>query len=502
MKTLVKLFTVTVAIFSLSACKQAQLDGPVMDADILIDLLNQPGAGFQQLETTDVSDVARDIAPTLWTTLTENQKRIRLGVFEVDEELIVDELLYFVTARNGEESDADRDGEIERDGPEVLGEWHAIMGGATLLNDCALVSALTEAAYQYVRDRIGVVSDKELLSLLDEFAGLVIADVNFDGVVNYTDVLLWSRYYFEASYLGDIAFLDALANAIASGADDYVVRAAAESVWLNEFVMPVRPSTVDATTIGGDVSGDLVLLQSMSPYSVNAGMTITGDLIIEPGVWVRGNGEQLTVQGDLHIEGLPRLHVTLDDVALAVATSANRVGSLMRYTDIDNGRLLATVPRMIMSDNTLKDSRFEFRVGRITENNQVLIRDNTLDETRVTFTNNQPPREPFVIDFSNNLFIPSDTTASRLTSKWEGAVVNLMVKNNSFHPNMRILRSGYSAVFNVADNYWGDASVSEINFDEIIPDQGRGEDGEEFSTTITYSPVLRKPAPDTPVAPD
>jgi hypothetical protein len=496
MKFTIKLLVITVAIIGLSGCKQAHLGGPVADADILIDLLNQPGASFQMLASKDVNDVVRDVGISKWNSMTDNQKFIRLGSFEVDAELIDPGQLYFVTARYGEDTDANRNRKVDRERLEVAGEWHAIMSGATLLNDSALVSALTEAAYQYVRDRIGLVSDEELLGLLDEFAGLVVADVNLDGVVNYTDVLLWSRLYFQGSYLGDIAFLDRLADVITTGAADFVVHAAAESVWRNKLVPPVPPGAIDATGIGGKIEGELVLVQAMSPYSIDAALTINGDLVIEPGVWVRGNYNQIIVWGDLHIEGLPRQRITLDDVNITVSGGA---GALISNADIDQSSLVATIQQLRMVDNTVEDSRLEIRTGRATGNNTALIQHNTLQDTMVTFYNRPPVREAFIFDFSNNLFIPRDSSKARLVSKWEGPVANLMIRNNSFHSNMRVLRSGYESVFNVAGNYWSIPSSATIDFDVVIPQSGEG-DG-DFTTEIIYLPRLKSPHPDTPRVP-
>ena len=51
------------------------------------------------------------------------------------------------------------------------------MSGDALLTSGCLVSALTEAAYQFVATDIGLVSEEALMDRLDEFAELVEGDV-------------------------------------------------------------------------------------------------------------------------------------------------------------------------------------------------------------------------------------------------------------------------------------------------------------------------------------
>jgi hypothetical protein len=73
----------------------------------------------------------------------------------------------------------------------------------------------------------------------------------------------------------------------------------------------------------------------------------------------------------------------------------------------------------------------------------------------------------------------------------------LTVENNSFNPDMRILRSGIDPVIDVRNNYWGVESSDDIDFDTVIPENG---DDSPYQF-VFYLPRLRSPHPDTPPEP-
>lgn len=479
------------------ACKEVQLAGPVVKADVYIDLLNQPGASFQKLKTTDKFDVIQEFGLATWSTMPDWEKFARVGNFEVDEDLVDPDSLYLVAARFGEDVDADRNGKYDNFPREIEGEWHAIMTGEALLANATYVSALTEAAYQYVRSDIGLVDDTELLERLDEFARLVVQDVDRSGEVDYMDVLRWTRLYSEKKYLGDIALLDNLAEVITTDQQDYIRYAAAASVWRNEVVQPVRPDDVEGTNVGGSVDGNVTWTREFSPYDVTADMDIDGDLTIEAGVEIRANGRLITINGDLFIEGVPRQPAVLDDVVFIIYNWGESAASRIRYASFHKGRMTARIQRFTMEQSRAEEWQFEIRTIVNTADSWATIRQNIFEKSRVVFYNRLPPRNLFMVDFTNNLFVPSGSSNSEIITKWEAPVGNLTVENNSFNPDMRILRSGTDPVLNVRNNYWGVQSSSEIDFDMVIPDNG-GESPYQF---IYYLPRLTSPHPDTPVEP-
>jgi hypothetical protein len=497
MKTYPRLLVIGLAFLGLSACKEVQLGGPVTNADIFIDLLNQPGASSQSLETTDRGNVIEQFSLEKWNTMPDYEKFLWVGNFEADPELVDPESLYLVAARYGEDVDADRDGEYDNFPLDIEGQWHAIMTGTALLANANVVSALTEAAYQYVRRDIGLIPDAEIQARLDTFAQLVVSDMNRDGIVNYSDVLRWTRLYSTDKYLGDIALVDNLIDVISTDQAEYLRDAAAASVWRKEVVDPVRPSEVEGTHIGGNVSGDVFWTREFSPYVVDASMNIDGELHIEGGVEIQGRGRVVAVNGDLYIEGVPRQAVEIEDLVITINSFGESAESVIRYADFKDGRLTAKIQRMTIENSRAEDWQLEVRSIVNSEDNSAEIWQNVFEDCRITFYNRSPSRDQFMVEFSNNLFIPTGSTESRLITKWEAPVDNLLVQNNSFHPDMTILRSGSNPVLDVRENYWGVESSSDIDFDTVIPDNG----GESPYTYIRYLPRLKKPHPDTPAEP-
>lgn len=481
----------------LVACKEAQLGGPVGDADIFIDLLNQPGASFQKHKTTDRGDVIQEFGIAKWNVMRDYEKFLWVGNFDAEPELVDPNSLYLVAARYGEDVDADRDGEYDNFPLEVEGQWHAIMTGAALLSNANVVSALTEAAYQYVRNDIGLIPDAEMLARLDEFARLVVSDVDGDGDVDYLDVLRWTRLYSTGQYLGDITFLDGLIDTITTDQPDHFRYAAAASVWRNEHVEPVRPGDVEGTIVGGNITGDVTWSREFSPYIVDTSMIIEGDLSIEGGVQIRGRSKVITINGDLIIQGVPRQPAQIAELNIVINSFGANAGSVIQYAGFEGGRLTAKIQQITMQHSSAQDWQLEVRTIVNADNTYAEIRQNVFDDSQVTFYNRLPSRDKFLVKFENNLFIPTGNTQSRLITKWEAPVENLTVKRNSFHPDMRILRSGTNPVLNVQENYWGVESSSDIDFDEVIPENG----GDSPYPFIRYLPRLRQPDPNTPFEP-
>ncbi len=497
MKSRARIVAAALVALLASGCKEVQLAGPVADAEVVVDLLNQPGASYQKLRTTDRGDVIRRFGLPKWNTMKDQEKLFWVGNFDVDPALVDPQSLYLVAASFGEDVDADRDKRYDNFPREVEGQWHAIMSGEALLANANVVSALTEAAYQYVRQDINLVSEAALLARLDEFARRTVSDIDGDGDVDYLDVLRWSRFWYAEQYRGDIALLDNLAEVITTDRAEYIRYAAAASVWRNEVVTPVRPGDVPATNVGGTLSGDVVWTREGSPYNVTASVTVDGNLSIEAGVEVRGFGRLITVTGDLSVEGAPRQPVTLDNIVFSVSSFGPDAESHVRYASLKDGRMVAKIQQFTMEQSRADDWQLEIRTITNAEGNRATIRQNVFEDSTIVFYNRSPARNLFRVDFINNLFIEANYPDSELVTKWEAPVENLKVENNSFHPEMRVLRSGSNPVLDVRNNYWGVESSADIDFDEVIPDNG----GESPYPYIRYLPRLRSPHPDTPLEP-
>jgi cyclophilin family peptidyl-prolyl cis-trans isomerase len=125
--------------------------------------------------------------------------------------------LYLVTASGGVDRDP-ASGRAISDSPEnVQGNWHAIATGQRILDGNIQVSALSEAIYQQVRSRLDQLSDEAVIEQLEAAARLLVTDTDKSGTVDYNDVLDFSRSLDADRFRGDIATLDALAEAVRAG---------------------------------------------------------------------------------------------------------------------------------------------------------------------------------------------------------------------------------------------------------------------------------------------
>lgn len=474
MKITARLLAVLITLAGVAGCKQAQLGGAVVDARVYIDLLNQPGAGNQYLDTTNTRFGIEEVGLEKWSSLPYRQKTFWLGTFEVDETMIEADQLYLLTATGGSDTDADRDGKFDKFTTPVAGSWRAIMPGAALLVCCNQVSALTEAAYQYVKDSIGYISDVRLLKLLDEFALLVVKDVNGDKRVNYADVLLWSRIFSEAKYLGDIGLLDNLADVITRGEPDYVLRAAAESVVRNEQIEPTLPPPVAATVLTGNVAGDLVLTRAQSPYVVRGGLNVDGDLLIEPGVAVASSSTigakvAVNVYGRLFVEGLPRQRVKLESLSITVFGSASDASSSVLNADIASSDLNLKIRQLLVEGNRLHAVNLWVANVVKSEDSRADVQRNIISASTLTFINSGPVRPSFVTSFENNYCDPDVAGTTTVRSRWAGPLENFTIRNNSFHENMRFLLDALGAQMDISYNYWGPMGFPSDKMTEIIP---------------------------------
>jgi hypothetical protein len=407
--------------------------------------------------------------------------------------------LYLVEASSGDDVDADRDGVYDVSGTDVSGNWRAIMSGEELTANGNIVSALTEAAYQYVYKEVGLGTDEDLRQKLDEFAQLVVSDVDRDGDVDYTDVLKWTRLYSEDQYLGDINFLYDLIAVIIADEPDHIRYAAAASVWSNSPIEPIDPEDIEPTVISGSAgSGDVYWTRNESPYVINTNLNITGDLHIEGGVKIDGGDNGILLFGDLIIDGLPRNPAWIEDLRIILNNFPAYAESRIKFAHFAEGEITSKTRRFIMENSSAR--RWTLNVQEVTssDDHYAIIRQNVFENSAFLFVNRGPARFLFDVEFVNNLLSPLDSTDSVLTTQWEGPKSNLLVEHNSFPPEMRILRGEGDPVLSVTNNYWGKDDKDDLDFNEIIPNNPVV--GGDFEH-IFLNPILKDPHPDTPVQP-
>lgn len=226
------------ALLALSACKEVQLNGPVGGAEVSLSPLNNPNTVSWVDVSTSKNEVIRERGQQRWDESRETAKWVWLGNVTV-ESTVSPNQHYLLTAKYGTDMDADANKVIDSSGSSVAGDWRAIMNAEQLDEMALKVSVLTEAAYQYVKPDINTSSYSQIQSKLDEYARKVIVDLDKDGVVDYLDVLKWSRFFENGTkYLGDIKWLDQLAEGITLGADEGEIARLARQVYENGQVNP------------------------------------------------------------------------------------------------------------------------------------------------------------------------------------------------------------------------------------------------------------------------
>lgn len=486
-------------LLTTAACKEVQLNGPVANASIFIDLLSQPGLNTQSTTTSVSGDTISEVGLAEWIEMPNAIKFLHVGNFEVKDNKLDLNSLYLVRASSGDDVDADRDGIYDVASTDVNGHWRAIMSGEELMANGNIVSALTEAAYQYVYKEIGLGTDEDLRQKLNEFAQLVVSDVDKDGDVDYTDVLKWTRLYSEDQYLGDINFLYDLIAVIMADEPDHIRYAAAASVWSNSPIDPIDPEDVEPTVISGSAgSGDVYWTRNESPYVINTNLNINGDLYIEGGVEIDGGDNVILLFGDLIIDGLPRNPAWIGDLRIVLSNFPASAESRIKFAHFDEGEMTSKTRRFIMENSSAR--RWILNVHGVINSNDhyAEIKQNVFSNSEFLVENRAAAYFQYEVNFINNLFVPPDSTDAVLTTEWEGPKGNFAVENNSFQPNMRILRGEGDPVLSVQNNYWGKDDKDDLDFDEIIPNNPVV--GGDFEH-IFLNPILKDPHPDTPVLP-
>jgi hypothetical protein len=208
------------SLLLLTACFKTELGGAVPGASVTITELRSGAVAQSGLVSRDFQDFIDDEGQDKWDSLNDLGRQINLGNFFPDKNNFNKSTLYLVTVSGGADMDADGDGLEDEDYTPVAGSWHAIMRGSQLRKSGYVVSVITEALYQAVLDDIDGFSDAQLMSRLNQLSQDVLADVNNNGVVKYSDAVYWSVLFHKEFYLLNPDNLQALAVAIASGDED------------------------------------------------------------------------------------------------------------------------------------------------------------------------------------------------------------------------------------------------------------------------------------------
>ena len=73
-------------------------------------------------------------------------------------------------------------------------------------------------------------------------------------------------------------------------------------------------------------------------FQIASGATLT----IEPGTTINGNGNLLTVFGNVIFQGNATYHITTNNLNFSLSSNSNQVGNIqLDYVDVNNGNFLA-----------------------------------------------------------------------------------------------------------------------------------------------------------------
>jgi len=214
----------------LGACFHIQLNGSVGGGTLTIAPLRSPN---------DIKGSAVSLTPQDWLATWGQEKfdghnaltnLIFVGITNLKPEGLKPDALYLVTASGGQDYDPNLKFRLSDNPVPVQGSWHAIASGQRILEGNLKVSALTEALYRQMEARLGEWNDVQVMARLNASAQLMVADVDQSGHVDYDDVLRWNRTLDGDFYLGKLAPLRDLSDAVTAGQPASMITEKARSV--------------------------------------------------------------------------------------------------------------------------------------------------------------------------------------------------------------------------------------------------------------------------------
>lgn len=230
-----------VLLLALGACFHVELNGPVGGATVVITELRSGAVAQDGLTSLDVAGgiAAFSSQEATWDELDDLVQLVVLGNFVVDKNNFVKSRLYLVSVTGGKDMDANADGVVNNKGKKVVGSLHAIMKGSHLRKGGFMVSPVTEALYQSVKDEVPNLTDSAVMSRLGKNTRLILNNVDEASKVNYNDAIAWTEISHIAQYKLDFSAIEDLADAITAGEDESVI------VQLSALVLGEEP-TIDA----------------------------------------------------------------------------------------------------------------------------------------------------------------------------------------------------------------------------------------------------------------
>lgn len=211
-------FLPAITLLLMAGCEQAQVAGPLGGATVTVSELRSGNIVVSNQFTEDEAAAAQRNGDK-WNTFNPLQKSWFIGnhyFSGADKASFNDNTWYVIEMAGGFDYYATGTFLQEPSPVQVFGSVHAIVSGARLKEANYLVTPVTEAAYQYVKDFAGLLTNTQLEETLDAVATELVGDADKDGRVDYTDVLKWNRLL-HLNLLVDKDRIDALTTAVSAG---------------------------------------------------------------------------------------------------------------------------------------------------------------------------------------------------------------------------------------------------------------------------------------------
>ncbi len=283
----------------LAACEQVTVNGPVGGATITVTDLRSGQVIMSGELSKDLATVESD--PNFIAV--DDLAYLRtLGQFQLNQLPVDPARWYLVSLDGGFDYDVNEDQLVDGSPSAVLGPVRGLLTGAQMKATAHMFGALSEAAWQWVREHYAVMTDAELAAALDELAVSLVLDVWQPdlGVVNYADLLAWNPLYYDTSlYKGSLPALESMEDAITAGASDaerlaivnqmtgLSVPVGAADAWFRESVSPdISQATCIACHNANGIAAntDHVLVFSSDPNHLAANVAMYGELVETLGV--------------------------------------------------------------------------------------------------------------------------------------------------------------------------------------------------------------------------
>lgn len=241
-----------VAALALAACEQAQMHGPIVGGSVTVTDLRSGVVSHEGTATATEEQTIPLYGEEAWDGFSDYVKLLLLGIHQFGAPAFDADSWYLMAVEGGEELDHGKTFSLDSQPFQVQGSVHALVKGELLNEGSFTLSPVTEAAWQFVRDRVDDLSDAEILAALDDIAGDLVGDVDDNGSVDYADVLTWNRLLHLPFLVADANAIDDLAAAMEEGQSASTVQSIAIALFSTDSPLE------DAETVFADAISEVV----------------------------------------------------------------------------------------------------------------------------------------------------------------------------------------------------------------------------------------------------